>query len=698
MRILFLALTTCLFVLPAQAKYSGGSGTAQDPYQIATAADLIALGETPGDYDKHFVMTADIDLDPNLPGRKVFDKAVIAPDTDPNDKYSQFQGTPFTGVFDGDGHTISHLTIKGGDHLGLFGRLASGADIRNVRIVGSNIVGSGWCAGGLVGYNYQGTVTRCSSTGSVGGKDYVGGLVGGNVGCLTCCCSASAVKGYVNPKYGFIGGLVGDNYGAVASCYSTGAVSGVRVVGGLAGLNFGSVTGCYSVGSVNGNESVGGLVGSGWIDGVTGSFWDVQTSGQATSAGGGARTTAQMQAMSDFVQAGWDFVGETANGTHETWQMPQGGGYPILAIFSGYAVPRLLGCGTPGEPYLIHDAKELGAMVHYSLDAYYRLMAPIDLSRIQWDTAVIWSFAGTFDGNGLTVSNLSVKGGGYLGFFGQLGSAAKVQDLSVIDANIAGSYDWIGTLAGRNQGDVMRCHSVGSVTGRWHVGGFAGHSGGSLNGCWSAGTIKGDRSVGGLVGSNDSPGFLTNCHSTGAVEGGDFSTGGLVGDNTGVVSQCFSTGAVSGMMDVGGLVGMNDNPGSLTDCYSTGGVLHGPSSPFSEGGIGGLVGFNRGDVARCFSTGGVGGAGWDVGGLVGCYEWGERVALSFWDTQTSGQTKSAGGTGKTTAEMQIAKTFLDAGWDFVGETKNGTADLWWILEGKDYPRLWWELPSVKLLP
>ena len=81
MRTLLLTLTTCLLVLPVQAKYSGGSGTAKDPYQIATTAHLIALGETPADYGKHFVMTADIDLDPNLPGRKVFDKAVIAPDT-----------------------------------------------------------------------------------------------------------------------------------------------------------------------------------------------------------------------------------------------------------------------------------------------------------------------------------------------------------------------------------------------------------------------------------------------------------------------------------------------------------------------------------------------------------------------------------------------------------------------------------------
>jgi hypothetical protein len=88
----------------------------------------------------------------------------------------------------------------------------------------------------------------------------------------------------------------------------------------------------------------------------------------------------------------------------------------------------------------------------------------------------------------------------------------------------------------------------------------------------------------------------------------------------------------------------------------------------------------------------VSGTGWDVGGLVGSrnYYWGDVVSHSFWDTQTSGQTDSAGGTGKTTGEMQTAKTFLDAGWDFVDEIDNGTEDIWWILEGQDYPRLWWE--------
>ena len=52
---------------------------------------------------------------------------------------------------------------------------------------------------------------------------------------------------------------------------------------------------------------------------------------------------------------------------------------------------------------------------------------------------------------------------------------------------------------------------------------------------------------------------------------------------------------------------------------------------------------------------------------------------------------SAGGVGKTIVEMQTTSTFLDASWDFVDETENGVEDIWWILEGQDYPRLWWEL-------
>jgi len=279
----------------AQRKYGGGSGTPDDPYQIATAADLVALGETPEDYDKHFILTADIDLDPNLPGRKVFDKAVIAPATLSGGRPTVpvLRGTPFTGVFDGNGRTISHLTTTGGGFLGLFGWLASGAEVRGLGVVDVNITGSSNVAGGLVGSS-EGALTGCYSTGVVRGRGCVGGLagdiergtvtacystaaasgvgfVGGLVGCsqwahVTDCYSTGAVKGSGDDAYvGYVGGLVGYNGPdtTLTDCYSTGAVSGNSFVGGLVGANAesGFISHCYGTGAVDGDDNVGGLVG-----------------------------------------------------------------------------------------------------------------------------------------------------------------------------------------------------------------------------------------------------------------------------------------------------------------------------------------------------------------------------------------------------------------------------------------------------
>jgi len=776
------------FVSTATAKYSGGTGEPNDPYQIATAADLIALGETPEDYDKHFILTADIDLDPNLPGRKVFDKAVIAPDT--NDATWQFEGTSFTGVFDGNGHTISHLTILGAHYVGLFGWLEG--KVKDLGVVDANIVGSGTyvgglagCStgdatnchstgtvnggesvGGLAGYLYAGRlaqcystgavngtsriggvvgssslgspVTECYSTGAVSGREYVGGLVGANGGDVANCHSIGPVSGTES-----VGGLVGINnfwfpsaFGHVIECYSSGAVSGGGYVGGLAGFNgaiisncysTGSVSGmggyvgglvggndavnasvvhCYSTGAVSGDTHVGGLTGSGSYGPggrsfVTASFWDTETSSQTTSAGGTGKTTAEMQTAKTFLDAGWDFVGETANGTEDIWKIAEGLGYPRLSWekYSG-------GTGAPNDPYQIATAADLIALgeTPEDYDKHFILTADIDLDpnlpgRKVFDRAVIapktaWGagtpFTGVFDGNGHAISHLTISGEVYLGLFGQLGAyerGGEVKDLGVVDGNVVGSGSSVGGLgAGTEHGAVIRCYSTGTVSGKWGVGGLVGNTNfGVVTECYSSAAVSGDYSVGGLVGSNLSS--ITSSHSTGMVTGGS-SVGGLVGENYyGAVTQCYSTGAVSGKDHIGGLVGTNgfwDTPGasSVTHCYSTGRVS---GNSF----IGGLVGYTdwMGTVTQCYSTGSVSGHEY-VGGLVG--GWVATTTACFWDIQTSGQATSFGGTGKTTAEMQTAGTFLDAGWDFVGETANGTEDIWWILEGKDYPRLWWE--------
>jgi hypothetical protein len=93
--------------------------------------------------------------------------------------------------------------------------------------------------------------------------------------------------------------------------------------------------------------------------------------------------------------------------------------------------------------------------------------------------------------------------------------------------------------------------------------------------------------------------------------------------------------------------------------------------------VGGLVGYNdRSNISNSYSTGSVNGMS-QVGGLVG-YNYVSPISNCFWDTQTSGQATSDGGTGKTTAEMKTLATFTEAGWDFMGETVNGIDDIWGI--------------------
>jgi hypothetical protein len=307
------------------AKYGGGTGEPNDPYLIYTAEHLNTLGTEPSDYDKHFKLIADI----NLAGY-AYDSAVIAPDLG-GDGFT-FPGTSFTGVFDGNGHAVSHLTITGKSYLGLFGRIGSGAEVKDLGVVDVNITGSYYAIGGLVGDNFQSSVTSCYSTGTVTGYTFVGGLVGYNsygdiAASYSTCAVSAASSGNQN-----VGGLAGLNAGRINTSYSTGPVSGQRRVGGLVGRTTDLIAMCYSTGTVSGDQDVGGLVGI--IDPdqdiVTSCFWDVETSGQSSSAGGTGKTTAEMQTAGTFIEAGWDFVEETENGIEDIWWILEEQDYPRL--------------------------------------------------------------------------------------------------------------------------------------------------------------------------------------------------------------------------------------------------------------------------------------------------------------------------------------------------------------------------------
>jgi hypothetical protein len=365
-----LSLTAILILTAGRSfgKYSGGTGEPNDPYQIADVNDLLVLAADTNDYGKCFVLTADI----NLTGL-TFTQAPIAPDTDSSTNL--FQGATFTGIFDGNGHTISNLIITTSmqDYIGLFGFVDIGGEIKNLGVENVNVTGRDF-VGGLTGYEF-GQLTSCYATGSVSGNFAIGGLVGwGYVSWLTSCyancsvtggssiggmvgyCGASLTSCYatgsVTGEYDNVGGLVGFfPYGTVQSCYATGSVSGPYDIGGLVGwgggnitscyaagsvsgyynagglvghmLDYSSISNCYATGSVNGTTNVGGMVGYGPSGRVSNSFWDTQTSGQTTSSGGTGMTTSQMKTLSTFTSAGWDFA--------SVWAMPLGQ-YPVLFL------------------------------------------------------------------------------------------------------------------------------------------------------------------------------------------------------------------------------------------------------------------------------------------------------------------------------------------------------------------------------
>jgi hypothetical protein len=139
------------------------------------------------------------------------------------------------------------------------------------------------------------------------------------------------------------------------------------------------------------------------------------------------------------------------------------------------------------------------------------------------------------------------------------------------------------------------------------------------------------------------------------------------------------------------LIGVNN--GMISNCYSD-------SSLSINNHSGGLVSVNDGTVSNCYSTGHVSGGGDFIGGLAVNNYYGSTIINSFWDIEASGQLSSDGGTGKSTVGMQDPNTFLEAGWDFAGESVNGTQNIWRLCEDTvDYPRLAWEfMPADFVCP
>ena len=305
----------------------------------------------------------------------------------------------------------------------------------------------------------------------------------------------------------------------------------------------------------------------------------------------------------------------------------------------------------------------------------------------------------------------------------------------------------VGGLVGGNEigGEITNSYATGVVSGVGdNFGGLSGVNSGVVAASYATGSVSGKGfanfgNVGGLVGANEIEGKITNSYATGGVSGQGDNFGGLAGVNSGVVAASYATGSVSanGFADVGGLVGVNETEGKIITSYATGGVS-GQGDNF-----GGLAGVNSGVIAASYAAGNVSGEGFaDVGGLVGdnqytgvitaayavgsvsgradrhggliglnqgvvtvCFSTGEvpqdggglierngddgAVTNCYWDTETSGQTESAGGDAKTTAELQSPTGYAGpyADWNVDLDGDGSSDDPWKFGSATEYPVL-----------
>ncbi len=259
-------------------------------------------------------------------------------------------------------------------------------------------------------------------------------------------------------------------------------------------------------------------------------------------------------------------------------------------------------------------------------------------------------FTGSYDGQNHTIDHLYIYRSfiNSIGLFGYIDEVGLVQDLGVTNVYIVANFN-VGGLAAKNYGSINNCYTFGSVSGQYCVGGLVGINLDPINNCYATGSVSGNDYVGGLVGWN-------NKSST----------------NIGTINSSYATGSVSGNTCVGGLVGYNFNYATINNSYASGSVS-------GAQGVGGLVGVNRdsSEINKSYSIGSVSGTNF-LGGLVGFNYPDATVSNSLWDTETSNQSTSSGGTGKTTAEMKTESTYTDAGWDFTTI---------WEMIGVNYPRL-----------
>ncbi|WP_261800352.1 CehA/McbA family metallohydrolase [Paenibacillus sp. PAMC21692] len=486
-----------------------GDGSEENPYQINSASGLHKMQEFP---DKHFILDRDID------GYGMFFEAIGANDT------------PFTGTFDGRGHSIAGVVVSSGG-AGLFA--INEGTIRNVGIINADIDVRRSNIGILVDQN-DGIVEYAYSTGSIKGNSTVGGLAGFSNGIVRNSYSTARVIARGKQA----GGIIGiTNRGSVTEqVYAMGAVIAEESnAGGLSGygynntviknsmaLNPSIVTGTASnriVGRILAGDTAT-LVNNYADENMFVSSENVTVNDPNNEKGQGVSSIVFAKPSFFIETLGWDF--------DSIWTWSEDAKRPLLQSnleqINEDNMPKPKLDQNEDGYYIIRSINELKTISEFP-DENYILENDLDFDGELFEPLFKGTpFLGIFDGNNKSLYNFKSESGGLFHLNG-----GTIKNIAMVDASVTGGSN-IGILVNTNNGTVENSYATGSIEGSSTVGGLAGYSNGIVRNSYSTADVTAQlNQAGGLIGITNSGSLTENAYASGAVQALRSNAGGVTG-------------------------------------------------------------------------------------------------------------------------------------------------------------------------
>lgn len=550
----------------AATSFAGGTGEENDPYQISTAAQLAYLAKQVNegtDYQRvHFRLVSDLDLS---------GKEWTPIGTD---------GKIFWGGFDGGGHTITGMTIKGDrDYVGLFGECknftASSSYIKSVTVKRANISGhshvgaiageganisdcysienticAAWCVGGICG-SLTGNISGCYNSSSVSGNSTAGGIMGSasyerTVGVVEYCYNIGAVT--VRQQDSSVGGITGASAHRynISNCLNCGKITGNgKNVGGIAGstdsnyMNF--IGNCYYNSDLN-NAGVG--------EGASDKVIPLTTSQLCGALPEGLDSTSWKEGSVDT---------STAKATQGRFGTATGTYINLTKVAD---IKETKTAPVPVYNYVTTNGNDWDT---YTLITTAEEFAAIGQDRDETKWSANYVLGNDIDVSGVQLSSIGDPGTPYTGKFSGDGHTISHVDMTKEnDVYSSGLFAQIGDQPSKKSGKVMLLAANGDIVSSYcETGGICGNlSAGEIYGCSFTGTVKGSM-VGGISGVGGQYTMISQCFFEGDVQGKD-SAAGICGMG-GTIDHCISIGNVKGNGELAGISNSGDpNP---EKCY-----------------------------------------------------------------------------------------------------------------------------------